>query len=288
MSFFYRALLICTIVVLSPLLVRAEITSTNYQIDPPSNTPIMSHGTLSSTTYTLDGALDVPQTSGTVPTATGYQIESSASFAYFCGDGFRDPAETCDAGDTGANTCASQGFLGGGTLGCTNACGLNTSACLHSTTGGGGGGGGGTGSPVTPASTPLINSTFLEAGFFSYSQSLLLFGIMAEGSTVEVNGSAVGVTYPTSTTWNLLVPLTTGLNTFSVRTRSATGVLSEPVVSQVQARGVGDISADGRVDDLDLSRLSRLWFTADKNGDFNTDGTVSDMDFSLLAARWAP
>ena len=46
-----------------------------------------------------------------------------------CGNGVKEGAEECDGADLGGATCASLGFTGGGTLGCTAGCGFNTSGC---------------------------------------------------------------------------------------------------------------------------------------------------------------
>ncbi len=49
-----------------------------------------------------------------------------------CGDGVAvsDNDEACDGEDLGGNTCVSEGFDGGGALGCDDACGLVTDECL--------------------------------------------------------------------------------------------------------------------------------------------------------------
>jgi hypothetical protein len=49
-----------------------------------------------------------------------------------CGDMYLGLQEVCDDTMFGANTCGSEGFLGG-VLGCTNQCALDTSACTMAT-----------------------------------------------------------------------------------------------------------------------------------------------------------
>jgi hypothetical protein len=47
-----------------------------------------------------------------------------------CGDGVIDLSEECDGNNLGGATCVGEGFSGG-TLGCTPACTLDTSACSN-------------------------------------------------------------------------------------------------------------------------------------------------------------
>jgi hypothetical protein len=46
-----------------------------------------------------------------------------------CGNGVRDPGENCEGNDLGTDTCERLGFPGG-TLSCTSACDLDSSACM--------------------------------------------------------------------------------------------------------------------------------------------------------------
>lgn len=47
-----------------------------------------------------------------------------------CGNGVLDPGEICDGAELDGETCQSQGFAGGGTLGCNSACnGYDTAGC---------------------------------------------------------------------------------------------------------------------------------------------------------------
>lgn len=49
----------------------------------------------------------------------------------YCGDGVRNAAEACDGADLAGQTCQSQGFNGGGALGCTAQCAFNTGGCQN-------------------------------------------------------------------------------------------------------------------------------------------------------------
>jgi hypothetical protein len=67
-------------------------------------------------------------------TATCGFDTSQCTVAPFCGDGVVNrPGELCDGADFGGRTCDSLG-LGGGTLGCTATCGLNTAECASTGT----------------------------------------------------------------------------------------------------------------------------------------------------------
>lgn len=49
---------------------------------------------------------------------------------YECGDGNVDPGEQCDGGNLDGESCTTQGFGGGGSLGCNSSCGFDTSGCV--------------------------------------------------------------------------------------------------------------------------------------------------------------
>lgn len=58
------------------------------------------------------------------------QATGGTALPPFCGDGSVNACgEECDGSALGGATCASEGFPGGGSLSCTAACGLDTSAC---------------------------------------------------------------------------------------------------------------------------------------------------------------
>lgn len=55
-------------------------------------------------------------------------IEFALAGCAVCGDALIDPGEACDGANLGGETCESQGHEGG-TLGCTDACAFDVSAC---------------------------------------------------------------------------------------------------------------------------------------------------------------
>ncbi len=272
-------LLLAIITAAFPLLASAQgaISSTNYILDPAANTFSIHHN-LSGASYIVEGSIE-PITGKT--TSSSYSLESGDAFRWNCGDGFIDPGESCD-GSTNLNgaTCASQGF-DTGTLTCSSTCTYTTTGCSN---GGGGGGGGGGASSAVP-SKPTLNSA-LTAKTFTYSNSILLYGLRESTSTsVTINNSATGVTLPTATTWQSTRSLTYGVNAFSIIAASGSG--SSAVLSySIYRRLIGDLTQDSAVTDYDLSKFVKLWNSTNASGDFNEDGSVNDYDFSMLVARW--
>ncbi len=66
-----------------------------------------------------------------------------------CGNGVQEGAEECDEADLNDQTCANEGFAGGGNLACQVDCTFDTNDCRV-----GGGGGGGGGGPQLPDPEP--------------------------------------------------------------------------------------------------------------------------------------
>jgi hypothetical protein len=54
---------------------------------------------------------------------------ANAGASNMCGDGVLGPPEQCDSGELGDATCASIGFMGGGTLACRFDCTYETKGC---------------------------------------------------------------------------------------------------------------------------------------------------------------
>lgn len=277
-KFNFSILLIAVALVVLPFSAGAAISSTNYIIDPEA-TFDNPHHSVTSTNYALEGSLD--PTSASL-SSTNYRVESGDANQWYCGDGFIDPAESCDGNDNlGGATCVTQGFASG-TLTCSSSCGYTTTVCVAAAGGGGGGGGGG--SVSSAPSAPSVNSDIPSD--FVYSSSLLLSGgKSADATSLKVNASTTGVTYPTTTTWKVTLSLAYGLNTFSLKASNTSGD-SAATVFDVYRRLIGDITQDNTVNDYDLSKFVALWGSTNRGGDFNEDKTVNDYDFSMMVARW--
>ncbi|HBK34702.1 TPA: hypothetical protein DDZ01_01765 [Candidatus Uhrbacteria bacterium] len=260
-----------------PLSVGA-ISSTTYEIDQGINTQSVHHLIKGSATYEIEGSLD--PIAGNLEGASRYEIQSGDAFGAYCGDNFIDSGETCDGSALNGQTCASQGY-DGGTLACTSACAYSVSGC---TSGGGGGGGGGGGTARVAPNPPTVDEE-VEETTFSYGSSFVLYGDRPDGTTVLVDGSSTGVTYPTTTTWQVTLSLAYGSQSYAVTTESVYGESSETIFS-LYRRLIGDLTEDDTVNDYDLSIFVHLWSSDDTEGDFNQDGDVDDYDFSMMVSRW--
>lgn len=149
----------------------------------------------------------------------------------------------------------------------------------------GGGGGGGGGAVLIPSSGSAILSTNTSCPF--YTSQTRLDGAKDTGVTsVEVNGTTVGVTYPTTASWlKTLHPLVLGPNAIRITgiTGSTRGQSQDYTLTR---KAPGDINGDGRVDDFDLSLLVSKWNKNDCQADFNRDSRIDDFDLSILVSAW--
>lgn len=257
-----------------PAFVLAAPSSATYQL-LEGGTDSSSHSS-SSTNYEIDGSIEYFVGR---PTSTNYAQESGVPLqGPFCGDGEVSSFEQCDGSNLNSQTCVTRGF-GSGTLACSSDCTFNTSGC---TSGGGGGGGGGV--SVSRPSSPTIDSSISTA---SYASTVLLHGVKDASVNVYVNDSLVGVTYPTTTTWQQLANLAIGNNTFTVKSTNSAGASGTNLITIVRyEKPMGDVTSDNVVNDYDLSILAYYWGKSYAGADFNSDGIVDDYDLSMLAAFW--
>lgn len=275
-------------VIALPFAVSAAISSTNFQIEaedfsagkvsgstPPAGVTSVTNG------YVLEAQFDY--LAGNV-SSTNFVLDAGGSASrFYCGDGFRDASETCDGTDLNNATCANLGF-DSGTVTCSSSCAYTTSSCTAKGGGGGGGGGGGAASAAPTKPTLFSN---ISSKTFSYKSSLTLSGTRdTTADSVEVNGKTTGVTLPSTTTWQAVVALAYGANTFQILAKNAGGTASETLTYAVTRRLAGDANGDNVINDYDLSKMASLWGSADAFGDYNEDGKVNDYDFSMMVARW--
>ncbi len=264
------------------------VTSTNYEIDQENNF-ISTHHSVSSTNYELDGSLE-PIAGKT--TSTNYSLESGSPFAGYCGDGFIDPDEDCDVGTygelLGGAVCTNLGYTGGD-LSCGGDCQFDTGLCESALPGD-------PGAPrPRPATEPPAGPEFLGTPApdangvtiipYTYADTYTLTGRYTMGDTVLIDGQETAVHYYPNGIWRVVLPLAIGRNDFSITIRNDVGT-SNPAVLIVYRRIRGDTNGDGLVNDVDLSRFSRRWKTADGEADFNSDQIVDDYDLSMLSAHW--
>ena len=146
--------------------------------------------------------------------------------------------------------------------------------------GGGGGGGGGVYFINSPIFDPLINS-------FTYLVKPLIYGTKTTDATsIYINGLNEGITFPTVFRWQKNVPLAIGKNTVIVKACNGTTNCSSEISKVIYRRIVGDVNADNKVNDYDLSLLANQWLQNKPESDFNADKIVNDYDLSLMVAYW--
>lgn len=125
----------------------------------------------------------------------------------------------------------------------------------------------------------------------TYLTSLLLAGTkLSTITTVFVNSSTLGVTYPTTTDWQFSAALFVGTNNFSVYGQDSSGNKSTSTTVSIKLHKIGDISGDNIIDLTDLSMFGTDWEnTGILNyalSDMNNDNIVDLTDFSILAQAY--
>jgi hypothetical protein len=147
---------------------------------------------------------------------------------------------------------------------------------------GGSGGGQGSASGIGFVVPPTL--LFRTPTFRSHQ---LIYGTRGSSDTViSVNGSSIGVRYPSSNTWERDIPLFLGRNTIEVQGSIPSGYVTPIVVGEIERMLIGDVNRSHRVDDVDLSLFVRAWKTYTPFADFNEDGLINDIDLSLLVSHW--
>lgn len=137
---------------------------------------------------------------------------------------------------------------------------------------------------TSPLQTYYLNNTYTLAGTKD-----------ANTTTVYVNGSSSGVTYPTSTTWQVSESLaalgennTPSDNTFTIYGSNGTNQTATQTID-VSRHTLGDINGDGTVDLTDASLFAADWGKTDPStftyalSDMNDDGSIDLTDLSILA-----
>ncbi len=148
--------------------------------------------------------------------------------------------------------------------------------------------------PLPPSPTPIIlpvqPPSFDSQPTDTYSSTVLLSGTNASGLRVYINNSTTGVTYPTTTSWQLNTTLIPGINTFNAFAQNNLTVNSTSVSITINLHKTADINGDGIVDLTDLSMFATDWEnTGALNyslSDMNGDGIIDLTDFSILAKAY--
>lgn len=147
--------------------------------------------------------------------------------------------------------------------------------------------------PVTPTPTPLPLQppTIDLIPSETYQGSITLTGSkLTSVTTVYVNNSSAGITYPTTTTWQFPTTLALGTNSFTVYGQDSAGNTSTSTSVGISLHRLGDINGDGIIDLTDLSIFGSDWEnTGPLNSplsDMNNDGIIDLTDFSIIAKAY--
>ncbi len=144
---------------------------------------------------------------------------------------------------------------------------------------------------ATPTSTPGITVTIGAQATETYKTSLLLWGTKSSNVTsVFVNNSASGLSYPSASTWQVQVSLNLGANNFAVYGQDTLSNKSTTQNITLTVHKIADINGDGLVDLVDLSIFGVDWAnTGTLNNvlsDMNDDSAIDLTDFSILASAY--
>ncbi len=143
----------------------------------------------------------------------------------------------------------------------------------------------------TPTASPVQPPAIDPQPSDTYQSTIILTGTKTtDVTTIFVNNSSVGVTYPTSTTWQYPTTIVLGGNTFTIYGQNATGVNSNPTAITLTLHRIGDISGDGVIDLTDLSMFGTDYENPGTLNyalsDMNGDGIVDLTDFSIIAKAY--
>lgn len=144
---------------------------------------------------------------------------------------------------------------------------------------------------LTPTSIPTLSLAISTQPTHTYKSSLLLWGTKSSNTTtVLVNNSSNGISYPSSTTWQVQVQLAQGANTYSVVGKDSNGNSSAIQSITINLHRVGDINGDNVIDITDLSIFGVDWQNSGSLNnllsDMNGDNKVDLTDFSIMASAY--
>lgn len=145
-----------------------------------------------------------------------------------------------------------------------------------------------TSASVTPTPTSSLHPLTITSPKETYRTVFNLTGTKDASITrVFVNGAETGVTYLTSTTWEVTETLSLGNNAFTVYGADASSNQTATQNVSIDRHTLGDINGDGVVDltdaslfAVDFAKTSDLTYPL---SDMNTDGAVDLTDLSMLA-----
>lgn len=146
--------------------------------------------------------------------------------------------------------------------------------------------------PPTATPTPILAVPAVTSPAQTYLANITLSGTKASTiTTVFVNSSSSGITYPTGTAWQIPQVLVLGGNTFSIYGKDSLGNQSATTVSTITRHKLSDINGDGLIDLTDISLFGSDWQKTSSNwanplSDMNSDSIVDLTDFSIIAKQY--
>lgn len=149
-----------------------------------------------------------------------------------------------------------------------------------------------TSTPIPPTPTPtLIPPDVASTQSPTYQSNILLSGTKENSiSSVYVNDSTVGVTYPTSTTWQTTLDLNLGTNLVSIYGRDSSDNQSPTTSIIIDRHRLGDINGDTSIDLTDISLFASDWLKSSNLNnalsDMDGNGLVDLTDFSIIAKQY--
>lgn len=140
---------------------------------------------------------------------------------------------------------------------------------------------------------PLPTPTLSSLPSASYNSSINLSGTKTSTiTTVFVNGSSSGVSYPDSTHWvDNNFPLSMGSNTISIYGQDSSNNISPTSTTNISRHKLGDINGDDAVNLTDFSIFATDWMLSGNNinnslSDMNSDGVVNLTDLSIFSFKY--
>jgi hypothetical protein len=141
---------------------------------------------------------------------------------------------------------------------------------------------------VTPTPTTTLTQLTVASSTDTYNSSFTLSGTKDEAIThVYINGSDSSATFPTSTTWQKAVTLSSGTNQFILYGKDDNNNQTATITVPMNLHTLGDINGDEVIDIIDFSLFAADWGKTNNLthalSDMNGDGAVDLTDYSVLA-----
>ena len=139
----------------------------------------------------------------------------------------------------------------------------------------------------TPATAPSVTTVQTN----TYNNILALSGTKTAAITaVYINGTANGVSYPTSTTWQSSMNLAYGNNVVSIYGKNASNQQTATNTITINRHKLADINGDDAIDLTDVSLFGADWQKTNnfisEFSDMNGDAIINLTDFSILAKQY--